>query len=101
MGAKQQNFQNHYSTPFMPISNEGPVLKEDFGSVFFHLHQRLAKKERGYLLFTIRPVVPEGAGLAMAPPDFGRSVNPISTKGGRLCPPSNTSNPDYQTFRRS
>ena len=22
-----------------------------------------------------------------APPDFGRSVNPISTRGGRLCPP--------------
>ena len=34
-----------------------------------------------------RPVVPGGA---MAPPDFGRSVNPISTKGGRLCPPNNT-----------
>ena len=37
-----------------------------------------------------RPVVPGGAGGAMAPPDFGRSVNPISTKGGRLCPPNNT-----------
>ena len=23
-------------------------------------------------------------------PDFGRLVNPISTKGGRLCPPNNT-----------
>ena len=23
----------------------------------------------------------------MAPPDFGRSVNPISTRRGRLCPP--------------
>ena len=32
----------------------------------------------------IRPVVPGSAGGAMAPPDFGRSVNPISTKGGRL-----------------
>ena len=37
-----------------------------------------------------RPVVPGGAGGAMATPDFGRSVNPISTKGGRLCPPNNT-----------
>ena len=37
-----------------------------------------------------RPVVPGGAGGAMAPPDMGRSVNPISTKGGRLCPPNNT-----------
>ena len=33
---------------------------------------------------------PEGAGDAMAPPDFGRTVNPISTKGGRLCTPNNT-----------
>ena len=28
-----------------------------------------------------RPVVPGGAGGAMAPPDFDRSVNPISTRG--------------------
>ena len=31
-----------------------------------------------------------GVPGAMAPPDFGRSVNPISTRGGRLCPPNNT-----------
>ena len=37
-----------------------------------------------------RPVVPGGAGGAMAPPNFGRSINPISTKGGRLCPPNDT-----------
>ena len=32
-----------------------------------------------------RPVDP---GCAMAHPDFGRSVNPISTRGDRLCPPN-------------
>ena len=32
-----------------------------------------------------RPVVP---GCAMAHPDFGRSVNPFSTRGDRLCPPN-------------
>ena len=42
-----------------------------------------------------RPVVPGGAGGAMAPPNFGRSVNPISTKGGRLCPPNNTGTPGF------
>ena len=42
-----------------------------------------------------RPVVPGSAGDAMAPPDFGRSVNPISTKGGRLCPPYNTGTPGF------
>ena len=40
-----------------------------------------------------RPVVPEGAGVAMAPPDFCRPFNPISTKWDRLCPPNNTGIP--------
>jgi hypothetical protein len=31
----------------------------------------------------------------MAPPNFVRSVNPISTKGGRLCPPNNTGTPGF------
>ena len=46
-------------------------------------------------LFKSRPVVPGGAGGAMAPPDFGISVNPISTKAGRLCPPNNTGTPGF------
>ena len=33
-------------------------------------------------------MVPGVAGGAMAPSDFGRSVNPISTRGDRLCPPN-------------
>ena len=35
-----------------------------------------------------RGVVPGGAGCAIAHPDSGRSVNPISTRGDRLCPPN-------------
>ena len=41
----------------------------------------------------VRPVVPGCAGCAMAHPDFGRSVNPISTRGADYahhniaCPP--------------
>ena len=36
-----------------------------------------------------KPVVPGGAGgVTMAPPDFGRSVNPISSKGDRLSMPT-------------
>ena len=35
-------------------------------------------------------------GAAKAPPDFGRSVNPISTgAGGRLCLPNNTGTPGF------
>ena len=40
----------------------------------------------------VKGVDPRGV---MAPSDFDISVNPISTKGGRLCPP-----PDFQTFLR-
>ena len=43
-----------------------------------------------------RGVVPGGVGCAMAHPDFGRSVNPISTKRDRLL----LAPPDFQTFRR-
>ena len=43
-----------------------------------------------------RDVVPGGAGGAMAPPDFGRSLNTISSKRGRLCPPpNNTGTPGF------
>ena len=35
-----------------------------------------------------RDVVPGGAGGAMTNPDFVRSVNLISTRGDRLCPPN-------------
>ena len=47
----------------------------------------------------LRGVVPGGAGSAMAPPDFGRSVNPISTRGDRLCPPNYYCHP--RVFRPS
>ena len=40
-----------------------------------------------------RPV--GGAKGAIAPPDFGITVNPISTKGGRLCPLNNTGTPGF------
>ena len=45
-----------------------------------------------------RPVVPAGAGAALAPPGFGRIVNPISTKGDRLYPPNNTGTPGFPDF---
>ena len=40
-------------------------------------------------------VAPGVAKGAMAPPYFGRSVNPISTSGGSLCPPNNTGTPGF------
>ena len=47
-----------------------------------------------------RGVVPGGAGGAMAPPDFGRSVNSISTRGQIMPTYLLLEPPDFQTFRR-
>ena len=45
--------------------------------------------EKVYLVFNVKftAVVSGGDGGALAPPEFGSSVNPIPTRGGRLCPP--------------
>ena len=42
-----------------------------------------------------RPVASGGAGGARAPPLFDRSVNPISTRGGTLSPPSTMCPPGF------
>merc|ERR1739844_555359 len=47
----------------------------------------------------LKPGNPWSAGDAWAPPDFGRSVNPISTRGSRLCPTNNTGTPGPTTWR--
>ena len=41
----------------------------------------------GRLCPPYRAVVSGGAGGTLAPPEFGSSVNPIPTRGGKLCPP--------------
>ena len=46
-------------------------------------------------IVNVRPVFPGDAGDVMAPPDFGRTVKPISTKVGRLCTPNNTGTPGF------
>ena len=48
----------------------------------------------------IRGVVTGGAGGAMATPDFGRSVNPISTRGADVAHEIILAPPDFQTFLR-
>ena len=49
----------------------------------------------------LRPVVPRDSGVAMASPDFSRSVNPISTKEGRLCSPNNTGTPGFPDLAKA
>ena len=47
-----------------------------------------------------RPVVPGGAGCAMADPDFGRSVNPISTRETDYAQLITTGTPGFSDLRR-
>ena len=47
-----------------------------------------------------RPVVPGGAGGAMASPDFGKSVNPISARGADQATRSLLAHKEFQAFLR-
>ena len=80
------------------------MMLPDFDKVISHCIGQICDwpiqcpvKIRISLSYTIlcMPVVPWGAGSAMAPPNFGRSVNPISTKVGRLCPANSTDFPGF------
>ena len=42
-----------------------------------------------------------GAGGALAPPDFFRTVNPISTRRDRSCPPNNTGTPGFSDLPKA
>ena len=55
----------------------------------------LFKEESSETDYEYRGVVPGLAEGAMAPPDFGRPLNPISAKGGTLFPPNNTGTPGF------
>ena len=96
----------HLFWPFWPQNHDKNL------STYDHAKNRHAGRKRQlkfinvtgwstfvHCLYCDRGVVSGGAWGAMAPPDFGRSVNPISTKGVRLCPPNNTGTPEI--FRPS
>ena len=53
------------------------------------------------ILKEFRHVIPGGAGDAMEPQDFGRLVNPISIKVGRLCPPNNIGTPGFSDLPKA
>ena len=83
-------YGSEFISPFMIVTNLNLFL--------FATNKQLRRVTKTLLLkkcWPDRGVVPGGARVAMAPPDFGRSVNPISTKGGRLCPPYNTGSPGF------
>ena len=61
------------------------LLKQE--CIFHWSRSRRQRGNRGKFDIACRPVVSGCAGCAMAHPDFGRSINPIATRGDRLCPP--------------
>ena len=73
-----------------------------FDNLYTQFRSKLCKNILHYILSIFgatceahrpsRGVVPGGA------PDFGRSVNPISTRGVRLCPPKNTDIPGFSAL---
>ena len=79
-----------------------PLISSNFLVVGTHLPCQLwnaqdfrRSQQIQHALQLLRGVVPRCAGSAMAPPDFSRSVNPISTSGCRLCSPNNTGIPGF------
>ena len=69
--------------------------KDEKSQVSFILTIILKKKSLISKLCKYQACRPWVCGCAMANPDFGRSVNPISTRGDRLCPPNSTGTPKF------
>ena len=68
-------------------------------SILIHTKLLALRLYHGYeIKYIYRPVVPGDARGAIVPPNFGRSVNPIQTKGGRLCPPNITGTPGFSNL---
>ena len=57
--------------------------RQDYMFTLFYREQDLQQQRIGAIQNLIRG---RGAGEARASPEFGRSVEPIQTRGGRLCP---------------
>ena len=61
----------------------GQVFTLDVHTLLYNVEPKIP-----FVKYTInRAVVSGGAGGTLASPEFGCHVNPIPTRGGRLCPP--------------
>ena len=68
---------------YQHVSTLSLACKKTRKDIFTLYHKSLFTKHIAHT----RAVVSGGAEGALAPPEFGSSVNPIPTGGGRLCPP--------------
>ena len=97
VGIFPQNFEKtkNQSTPFLLMAQinvyclSTKIQTASIGPVnIILLHCMYIINYYVYITEFSRPVVPGGAGGAMASPDFGKFVNPFSTRGDRLYPPT-------------
>ena len=65
-------------------------MKLPYLFIFIYYYMQLPSIQMEDSGLPLGPVIPGGAMGALAPPHFGRSINPISTKGGRLRPTNDT-----------
>ena len=79
-------YLNLIFSDFSPKYIQNRLVKRHFRQS--HIEQFFTWSLEYFLRYVHRPVVPGCAGCAMAHPIFGRSVNPIPTRGDRLCPPN-------------
>ena len=95
---REPNLKNHVSLKHTEEKTEVSILSSGFSCSMCNCNYLKEDSLKRHILWcrkSHRPVVPGDAGGAMEPPNFGISVNPISTKGGRLCPPNYTGTPEF------
>ena len=82
------------------VSNLDQCAQLCFGMMYVRLFisNPTMELQSGSISISSRDVGNRWAGWEIAHPGFGRSVNPISTRGGRLCPPPHTALIDQPTL---
>jgi len=70
------------------MTDKGHLISKAIHGVLDSPKKKKKKRKRfDFIYHSSRAVVSGGAGGTLAPPEFGSSINPIPTRGGRLCPP--------------
>ena len=83
---------SHLWMTLPPISSNFLVVGTHLPCQLWNAQDFRRSQQIQHALQLLRGVV---SGGTMAPPDFGRSVNPISTIKSRSCSPNNTGTPGF------
>ena len=89
---QQYCMKSFIDDPPPPISSNFLVVGTHLPCQLWNAQDFRRSQQIQHALQLLRGVV---SGGTMAPPDFGRSVNPISTIKSRSCSPNNTGTPGF------